>query len=150
MHPRLDAFDHALATRMRRYGHPAHVLALAAVFIWFGLLKIVGEKTATTLIAHTVYVGSPDLVVPLLGWWEVAIGVCLIVRPLIRIALLLLVIRLPGTVLALVLLPDVCFVSPPWIPTIEGQYLIKDLAIFGAALVIGGSVRAGRPAPMPA
>lgn len=142
MHPRLDALDRAIAARMHRYGHPAHIVALAAVFIWFGILKLRGEKTATSLIADTVYWGNPDVVVPILGWWEVAIGICLIIRPLIRIALLLLVIRLPGTLLALILLPDVCFVLPPWIPTIEGQYLVKDLALFGAALVIGGTVRA--------
>ena len=75
-----------------------------------------------------------------LGWWEVAIGVCLIVRPLVRIAVLLLVIRLPGVLLAFVLKTDVCFYSFPFAPTPEGQYLIKDLVIFIATLAIVGAV----------
>jgi len=57
------------------------------------------------------------------------------------VALPLLAIRLPGTVLALVLMPDVCFTELPLVPSPEGQYLLKDLAIFSAAMVIGGTVR---------
>ena len=45
------------------------------------------------------------------------------------------------TALALVLKADVCWVSVPWVPSPEGQYLIKDLILFTAAMVIGGTVR---------
>ena len=78
---------------------------------------------------------------PILGLWEVAIGICLIFHRLVRVALLLLAIRLPGTLLALVLRADVCFVEVPWVPSLEGQYLVKDFLLFGAALVIGGTIR---------
>lgn len=142
---RIDRVDRAIATFMERFGHAAHRLTLGGVFIWFGLLKQFGVETATSLLARTIYFGSPEFMVPILGWWEVAIGVTLIVRPLVRIALLLLIIRLPGTFLALVLLPDICFTSVPWAPTVEGQYLVKDMMLFGAALVIGGTVRANAP-----
>lgn len=71
-----------------------------------------------------------------------AIGLCLIIRPLVRLAILLLVIRLPGIILAFVLKSDVCFYSFPFAPTPEGQYLIKDLVIFIATLAIAGSLRA--------
>jgi hypothetical protein len=56
-------------------------------------------------------------------------------------ALLLLAIRLPGTLLAFVMLPDVCFLSVPFVPTPEGQYLVKDAVILFAAVALGGSVR---------
>ena len=55
-------------------------------------------------------------------------------------ALLLLAIRLPGTVLAFLLLPDVCFEHVPFVPTPEGQYLVKDIVILFAAAAIGGTV----------
>lgn len=62
-------------------------------------------------------------------------------RPLIRVGLLLLFVQLPGTFLPLVLLPDVVFTAIPYGLTVEGQYIIKNLVIIGAALVIGGTVR---------
>jgi len=130
-----------VADWMERWGHRIHRLTLALVFFWFGTLKIVGYESATSLIAHTVYFASPEIVVPILGLWEVAIGICLFVLPLVRIALLLLAVRLPGTFLALVLKADICFVEQPWVPSLEGQYLVKDFLLFGAALVVGGTVR---------
>lgn len=141
LHPRLDRFDAALAAWMEHWGHMAHRVTLAIVFVWFGCLKIAGVKTATSLLAHTVYWGDPATMVPLLGAWEAAIGLCLLFRRLNRLGLLLMAIRLPGTLLALVLLPEACFTDIPFAPTIEGQYLIKDAMLFAAALVIGGTVR---------
>lgn len=146
MHPTLDRFDRRLGLWMETYGHFAHRVALALMFIWFGLLKTMGYKTATSLLAHTIYWGSPEVMVPVLGWWEVAIGVCLLIRPLVRIALLLLLLRLPGTMLAFILLPEVCFSEGILVPTPEGQYLVKDLILFTAAMIIGGTVRQERAA----
>ena len=137
----LRAVDLWIVAVFHRYGHVLHRVSLGGLFLWFGLLKPFGQKTTTSLLAHTVYWGEPDVVVPLLGWWEVAIGLCLIYRPFVRMALFLLAIRLPGTLLAFVLLPEVCFLQVPFVPTPEGQYLIKDVVILFAAIAIGGSVR---------
>ena len=70
-----------------------------------------------------------------------AIGITLCFRPLIRVALLLLFFQMPGTFLPLVLLPDVCFTDLPVGLTMEGQYIVKNLVLISAALVIGGTVR---------
>ena len=134
-------FDRRVADWMERWGHRIHRLTLGLVFLWFGTLKVAGYDSATSLIAHTVYFSSPEIMVPILGVWELAIGICLFFSPLLRIALLLLAIRLPGTLLALLLKADICFVEAPWVPSLEGQYLVKDFLLFGAALVIGGTVR---------
>ena len=128
--------DLALAPAQRLRPHDVHRISLGLLFTWFGLLKPFGHPTTTSMLAHTVYVFPPEVVVPLLGWWEVAIGVLLLRRSWARLAILLLVVRLPGTILALVLLPEVCFVHFPLVPTPEGQYLIKDLVVFFAALAI--------------
>ena len=130
-----------LIREFHRYGHFLHRVSLGALFVWFGLLKPFGQKTTTSLLAQTVYWGDPEVMVPLLGWWEVAIGCFLIYRPFVRMALFLLAIRLPGTLLAFVLLPEVCFLQVPFVPTPEGQYLVKDIVILFAAIAIGGSVR---------
>lgn len=132
--------DQAILDFLHRYGHWLHRVSLGALFIWFGLLKPLGHKTTTSILAHTVYWGDPETMVLILGWWEVAIGVCIIIRPLLRIAILLLVIRLPGIILAFILKTDVCFYDFPFAPTPEGQFLIKDLVIFVATLAIAGSL----------
>ena len=69
------------------------------------------------------------------------IGLCLLYRPLIRVGILLLFLQMPGTFLPMVLLPEVVFVTFPFELTVEGQYIVKNLVIIGAALVVGGTVR---------
>lgn len=143
----LQVFDARLADWMERWGHRVHRISLGVIFLWFGSLKVAGEASATSMIAHTVYFTTPEVAVPILGYWEAAIGVCLLFLPLVRIGLLLLALRLPGTLLALILRADVCFVDSPWIPSPEGQYLIKDFLLFGAAMVIGSTVREEKRRP---
>jgi uncharacterized membrane protein YkgB len=138
---RLDAF---IAGWMRRYGHSLLRISLGLVFLWFGLLKPLEMSPAATLVRNTVYWVDPDWFVPFLGWWEVAIGVGLLYRPLIRGAILLLFLQMPGTFMPLVLLPEVCFHSVPFGLTMEGQYIVKNIVLISAALVIGGTVRDDR------
>ena len=137
---KLKKIDQSFFRFLHHYGHWVHRMSLGLLFIWFGLLKPLGHKTTTSLLAHTVYWGDPETMVLVLGWWEVAIGICIMFRPLIRVALLLLVIRLPGIILAFILKTDVCFYDFPFAPTPEGQFLIKDLVIFFATLAIAGSL----------
>lgn len=143
LHRAIDRFDERVVRWMIRWGHFLHRDTLGLLFLWFGTLKVLGYKSATSLIAHTVYFGTPEVTVMVLGAWEAVIGLCLLVRPLIRVALLLLAIRLPGTIAALFVKADVCW-AHPLVPTPEGQYLIKDAILFSAALVIGATVRVER------
>ena len=145
----VDRLDRRIAGGMRRHGPFLARVALAIVFIWFGILKPLGKSTANDLVTKTVVWVDPGWFVPLLGWWEVAIGVCMLIRPLLRLAILLLFLQMPGTFLPLVLLPDVCFVSVPFVPTLEGQYIIKNLVLIAAAIVVGGTVREKKTGPRP-
>jgi uncharacterized membrane protein YkgB len=116
--------------------------SIALIFIWFGLLKPLGMSPEEELIKRTVYWVSPQVFLPVLGWWEVGVGLCLLYRPLIRIALLLLLLQLPGTMLPLILLPEICFTHPPFGLSLEGQYIVKNIFLVSAAFMIGGKVRA--------
>jgi uncharacterized membrane protein YkgB len=137
----LGPLDRRIAGWMRRYGYVILRVALALVFIWYGILKPFGLSPAAELVRRTVYFVPPDLFIPILGWWEVAIGVGLLYRPLNRMAIFLLFLQMPGTLLPLVLLPEVCFTHVPWGLTLEGQYIVKNAVLIGAALVVGGRVR---------
>ncbi len=138
---RFDAIDATIAALMDRWSIPVLRAAVGIVFVWFGALKVLGVSPAADLVASTVYVVPPELFVPVLGVWEVLIGLCLLYRPLIRVGILLLALQLPGTFLPLVLLPEVVYVAFPYGLTVEGQYIVKNLVIIGAALVIGSTVR---------
>ena len=140
----VDRLDRAVAGFMQRWGHLLLRLALAVIFIWFGALKPLGLSEANDMVARTVYWFPPTVFIPILGVWEVAIGVCLLFRPLLRVAIFLLLAQMGGTFLPLVILPDVTWVRFPYAPTLAGQYILKNLIIIAAALVVGGTVRPRR------
>jgi len=133
--------DNNIAGWMDKYGRFFLRVSLAIIFIWFGGLKFFGISPANDLVAHTVYWVSSDVFIPILSVWEVAIGVCLLFRPMIRVALFLLFLQMPGTMLPLIVLPKICFTQFPFGLTLEGQYIIKNLVLISAAFVVGGSVR---------
>ena len=132
--------DHKISTWMDKYCQVLMRVSLALIFIWFGLLKPLGMSPEEELIKRTVYFFPPDIVLNILGCWEVAIGIGLLYKPLLRVALFLLLIELPGTFLPLIILPDICFHSFPFGLSLEGQYIIKNLFLIGAAFVIGSKV----------
>lgn len=142
--PRLARWDEAISTWMDRHGRRFLRYALALVFIWFGALKPFDDGPANDLVRRTIYWLPPDTFLPILGWWEVAIGVCLLFRPLLRLGLILLFLQMPGTFLPFVIVPERCFQRFPFVLTLEGQYIVKNLVLIGAALVVGGTVHPTR------
>ncbi len=133
----IKRFDIKLISFLNRVSLPALRISLGVIFIWFGLLKVFGESPANDLITKTVYWFNPDVFIPILGIWEAAIGLCLLFPFLNRLGLFLLALQMPGTFLPLVLLPEVCFISFPFNLTLEGQYIVKNLVLIGAAMVVG-------------
>jgi len=134
--------DKAISSWMAGHGVTLLRYSIAVVFIWFGGLKILGMSPASELVAHTVAWFDPSWFIPVLGWWEVIIGVCFLYRPLLRVALFLLAPQMAGTFLPLLLLPSITFQAGNYLyPTLEGQYIIKNLVIISAAIVIGSTVR---------
>ncbi len=139
-HTSIAKFDWLIRTSMQRLALPLMRYSLAVIFIWFGALKPFGLSPAIDLAASTIPFIPREIFIPVLGWWEVTIGVCFLFRPLIRVAIPLLILQIPGTFLPLVLLPEYCYTKFPFALTIEGQYIIKNLLIIGCALAIGGSL----------
>ena len=113
-------------------------IALAIVFIWFGGLKVIGMSPAQELVEKTIYWFPPAIFIPFLGGWEVAIGMGMLFKKLIPVTLILLLFHMAGTFLPLIILPDLCFDQVPWCPSMEGQYIIKNLVLISGALTVGG------------
>ncbi len=135
-----ERIDEQISAWMREWSVPIVRVAIGIVFVWFGALKLINISPAAGLVADTAYFFPPSIFIPVLGAWEVVIGLCFLYRPLTRVAILLLFMQLPGTFLPVVLLPDVVFTTFPYGLTVEGQYIVKNLVIIGAALVIGGTL----------
>jgi uncharacterized membrane protein YkgB len=142
----LDRLDRRIAAFMSRWGTPALRVSLAIIFVWFGLLKTLGLSPAAGLVLATVAwmpLLPPEHWLAAIGWWEVAIGLTFLHPLTVRIAIALLAMQMVGTFLPLLLLPQITFQAGhvPYAPTLEGQYIIKNLVIISAAIVLGGMVR---------
>ena len=148
-----DRVDIALTTWMAANGITILRLSLGLVFLWFGVLKFFpGRSPAQDLAADTIhqltygFVPSGEAVL-LLAIWESLIGLGLVLGVYLRATLLLLWIQMIGTITPLLLFPEVCFQQFPFVPTLEGQYIIKNVVLISAGLVIGATVRGGRLLP---
>ena len=145
-----NKLDRSITRWMARYGLIVLRLGLGTVFLWFGALKLVpGLSPAEELVRNTTYFVDPDLFLHILAIWEMVIGLGLIFGKFMRITLLLLFLQMAGTALPLAILPEAVWTTFPYGLTLEGQYIIKNLVIIGAALVLGATVRGGRLDPEP-
>ena len=138
---RLDA---RMIQFMQAYGVLLLRITLGIVFIWFGALKVIGLSPVSALVARTVYWVSPEFFVPFLGAWELLVGLGLLVPVALRLTLFLFWLQLAGTLLVLVLRPDIAFQGGNLLLlTTEGEFVIKNLVLITAGLVIGGTVGRG-------
>ena len=114
---------------------------LFVIFFWFGLLKVIELSPAQGLIIDTVYwmpFLSPEDWVIVIGYWEMLIGLFFLAKKTTFYAMLLLFLQMSGTFMPLVLLPSVTFQNSNYLlPTLEGQYIIKNIIIITSAIVIG-------------
>jgi len=138
----LNKLDLTITGWMQKYGLTVLRIGLGIVFLWFGVLKFFkGLSPAEDLVRNTVYFVDPDIFIPVLAAWESLIGIGLITGKFMRTTLLLLFLQMPGTALPLLILPEKVWTIFPYALTLEGQYIIKNLVLIGAGLVIGASVR---------
>ena len=141
----IDRADQRITQWMARYGLTMMRVALGVIFFWFGALKLVpGLSPAEELVRNTIFFIDPNLFQPVLAMWEMAIGLGLITGLFMRLTLLLLFLQMPGTALPIFITPEAVFTHFPFGLTIEGQYIIKNLALITSAIVLGSTVRGGR------
>ncbi len=142
----VDRLDRRMIRFMTAHGTRLLRISLGIVFIWFGALKVIGRSPVGELVARTVYWFPPERFVPLLGAWEMAVGIGLLLGVALRFVLLLFWLQLAGTWLVLVLRPDIAFQGGnPLLLTTEGEFVVKNLVLISAGLAVGATVpRNGR------
>lgn len=140
-----SSLDKKVTDWMANYGLLVLRISLGIVFFWFGMLKFFeGLSPAEELVRNTVYFFDPDIFIPILAAWESLIGIGLITGKFLRVTILLLFLQMPGTALPLLILPEKVWTVFPFGLTLEGQYIVKNLVLIGAGLVIGATVRGGK------
>jgi uncharacterized membrane protein YkgB len=145
----IDAIDRTIIGVLRRWSVPALRVSLAIVFVWFGALKVFGVTPVTDIVADTVYWVDPDWFVPVLGLAETAIGIGLLAGRFLRVVLGAMIAQLLGTFLVLVIQPDLAFQDGNvLLLTTEGEFVVKNLVLLTAGMVVGATVR--RPEDGPA
>lgn len=156
MAERFERTDRRITIWMAEHGLLLLRMALGIVFLWFGALKLFpGVSPAEALAGQTIErltlgVVPAATALPVLAAWEVAIGVGLFIGRGMRVTLLLLFVQMLGTVTPLALFPAETFSRFPWAPTLEGQYIIKNVVIIASAIVLGATVRGGQLTAEPA
>ncbi len=145
-----NRLDDKITSFMIRYGITFLRISLGIVFFWFGFLKFFpGLSPAQGLATQTIEMITfglipPEVSIYILAAWETIIGIGLITGWYLRITLFFLFVQMLGTMTPLALFPAEAFTKFPYAPTLEGQYIIKNLVLISAGMVIGATVRGGR------
>jgi uncharacterized membrane protein YphA (DoxX/SURF4 family) len=148
-HGAFERIDRPITRWMADRGVLLLRLSVGLVFVWFGALKFVpGLSAADELATRTIATLSFGLVPPsvsriVLAAWETAIGLGLLSGKFMRATLFLLFVQMLGTVTPLFLFPSETWRVPLLVPTLEGQYILKNVVLVSAGLVIGATVRGG-------
>jgi uncharacterized membrane protein YkgB len=118
---------------------PSARLGLFVVFFWFGVLKVIGMSPASELVESLFNESIPWLsfttFIVLFGLFECLIGILFLIPGCERIVIPLLFLHMTATFLPLFILPQLTW-SGFMVPTLEGQYIIKNLTIIAAAIGI--------------
>ncbi len=142
--------DIAVTNWMARNGIPLLRYSIGIIFLWYGMLKFfqgaspAEDLAINTIDALTFGLFSPKFIIISLALLETLIGVGLIFNLFLRETLLLLYLQMIGTFTPIFLFPGEVFTTFPYALTLEGQYIIKNVVIVSAGIVIGATVRGGK------
>ncbi len=134
-----EQFDQAFRRQMQTHGISILRVALGIVYIWFGLLKVLGVSPVATLLSQTYSFFPQKELLLILGVWEVAIGLGLVFNKLIRLVLASFWLQMAGILFTPFLAPTTFFThSNPLLLTLNGEFVVKNLVLIAASIVIGG------------
>lgn len=140
----IERVDEDIIRFMKRVFPPASRIAFFVVFFWFGALKVFGLSPANPLVAELLERTLPfisfDSFIMWFGVFECVIGITFLFKGLERFSIALLVPHMIMTFGPLILMPEIAW-SRPFVPTLEGQYIIKNLAIIALAMGMAAHLR---------
>ncbi len=137
MRKALEKIDFEIISTLRRVSMPLARFALFVVFFWFGILKIIGTSPANPMVMDLMHVTLPfmtwEVFIVLFSIYEMIIGITFLIPRLERLAFVLLIPHMVMTMLPLIFLRVMTW-QGFLTPTLEGQYIIKNLVIIALAV----------------
>ncbi len=135
----IPRIDRTLIHFFRKISIPLARISLFVIYFWFGILKVLGLSPASGLVyalhAQTIPFIPFYAFYIAFALFECLIGILFLIKGAERIVMPLLLIHLFTTILPLIFLPGM--VWQHWfVPTLEGQYIIKNLALIAAGIAI--------------
>jgi uncharacterized membrane protein YkgB len=118
-------------------------IALCIIYVWFGALKVIGQSPASNMVKTLLHDTMPffpfSSFIVLFGLFEIIIGVLFMVPRWEKTALTLFTLHMITTTLPLFVMTQYIW-THLFVPTLEGQYIIKNLALIGCALTVASSL----------
>ncbi|HEX8562170.1 MAG TPA: DoxX family membrane protein [Flavobacterium sp.] len=136
-------------TFIERKGMDVLRISVGIVFLWFGFLKFFGstspaeEIASRTIATITFDLMQPQISMPFLAVLECVIGIGLLTKMYMKYIILVLYFQMAGTVLPLFIFLDETW-NAPFVPTLLGQYIIKNCVLISAAIVLGVVSKGGQ------
>ena len=136
-------FDTYLIGHLQKWAVCVARIAIFTVYFWFGLLKLLGVSPAGPLVQalfEKTLGGVPfNTFYTFFSIFEIIIGLIFLIRGLERLAILLLGLHLITAALPLFFLTNLTWQSF-LVPTLLGQYIIKNILIAAIAVVVGSKL----------
>jgi uncharacterized membrane protein YkgB len=121
-------------------------ISIGIIFFWFGVIKYFPGLSPIEDLARvlTFDIFSDNAMAKGLATLECLIGIGLITGKFLKATLFLLLLQLIGAICPVFIFTSEVFKIIPIVPTLAGQYIIKDIIIISAGILIGGTVRGGK------
>jgi uncharacterized membrane protein YkgB len=140
---RVEETERAFGDWASAHGVEILRISLGIVFVWFGVLKFcpglcdVELLAVKTMRALTFSLVPARICLAMLAAVECGIGVGLIAGRWMRLTTICLLLHLAGTFLPMMLFPGETWKHFPYAPTLVGQYILKNMVLVSAGLVVG-------------
>lgn len=140
----LKKIDRAILKWDKNYSDEFARVAIFIIFVWFGLLKVIGVSPAAGLVEMLLVETLPfipfDVFFPAFGIFEMIVGILFLVPKWTRAAILILFLHMITTFLPIIFLPEISWQSFG-VLTLEGQYIVKNVAIVTLAMALGLTIK---------
>jgi uncharacterized membrane protein YkgB len=136
--------DLKIISFFKRIHIPLARFSIFLIFFWFGIIKLLGLSPASplaeALTARTIGMQYFDTLFIILSLLECVIGILFLFPKMTRIVIPLLLAHMVLVCSPLVLVPDYVW-QQPFVPTLEGQYIIKNAVVVAVAIGIAASAQ---------
>ena len=142
IYPRLTRIDNKIIYYLNKTYIPLARLSIFLIFFWFGLIKLLGISPASPLAIElttkTIGMEYFDSLFIILAIFECIIGILFLLPKATRVVIPLLFVHMAIVCSPLLITPETTWQSA-FVPTLEGQYIIKNAVVVAVAIGIAAS-----------